>query len=36
VEFADVLRAMPKDTKYLVVEFIETALPSWIAMKLPD
>ena len=36
VEFADVLRAMPPDTKYLVVEFIETALPSWIAMKLPD
>lgn len=34
--FPDILRAMPPGTKYLVVEFIETALPSWIAPGLPD
>ena len=36
VQFADVLRAMPPDTKYLVVEFIEVSLPSWVLMKLPE
>lgn len=35
-DFADVLRAMPPETKFLVVEFIEVALPDWIAMKLPE
>lgn len=32
----DVLQALPKDTRTLVVEFIEVSLPSWVAMKLPD
>ncbi len=36
VEFADVLRALPPGTRYLVVEFIEVALPAWIAPKLPE
>ncbi len=35
-DFAEVLRALPPDTKYLVVEFIEMALPSWIAMPLAE
>lgn len=32
----DVLRALPQDTRIVVVEFIEVSLPSWVAMKLPD
>jgi hypothetical protein len=34
--FEDVQRALPPDTKYLVVEFIEVSLLSWIDMKLAD
>lgn len=35
VELADVLRALPPNTKYFVFEFIELALPNIAAMKLP-
>ena len=34
--FEEVQRALPPDTKYLVVEFIEVSLLSWIDMKLAD
>lgn len=34
-ELADVLQALPPDTKYFVLEFIEVALPSLRVMNLP-